>query len=34
MANELTLSVTVSNPSKAKTYRDSGFQMFWASITK
>src|SRR5258705_1744890 len=29
-----TIDLTVSNPSKAKTYRDSGFQMFWAGITK
>jgi AcrR family transcriptional regulator len=31
---EATIDLTVSNPSKAKTYRDSGFQMFWAGITK
>ena len=31
---ETTIDLTVSNPSKAKTYRDSGFQMFWAGITK
>ena len=31
---EATIDLTVSNPSKANKYRDSGFQMFWASITK
>ena len=31
---EATIDLTVSNPSKAKPYRDSGFQMFWAGITK
>jgi AcrR family transcriptional regulator len=31
---EATIDLTVSNPTKAKTYRDSGFQMFWAGITK
>ena len=31
---EATIDLTVANPSKAKQYRDSGFQMFWASITK
>jgi AcrR family transcriptional regulator len=31
---EATIDLTVSNPSKAKTYRDSGFQMFWTGITK
>ena len=31
---EATIDLTVSNPSKAKEYRDSGFQMFWAGITK
>jgi AcrR family transcriptional regulator len=31
---EATIDLTVSNSSKAKTYRDSGFQMFWAGITK
>ena len=31
---EATIDLTVSNPSKAKAYRDSGFQMFWAGITK
>jgi AcrR family transcriptional regulator len=30
---EATTDLTVSNPSKAKQYRDSGFQMFWAGIT-
>jgi AcrR family transcriptional regulator len=31
---EATIDLTVSNPSKANKYRDSGFQMFWAGITK
>jgi AcrR family transcriptional regulator len=31
---EATIDLTVSNPSKARRYRDSGFQMFWAGITK
>jgi AcrR family transcriptional regulator len=31
---EATIDLTVSNPSKAKTYRDSGFEMFWFGITK
>jgi AcrR family transcriptional regulator len=31
---EATINLTLSNPSKANTYRDSGFQMFWAGITK
>jgi AcrR family transcriptional regulator len=31
---EATIDLTVANPSKAKQYRDSGFQMFWAGITK
>jgi len=31
---EATIDLTVPNPSKAKTYRDSGFQMFWAGITR
>jgi hypothetical protein len=31
---EATIDLTVSNPSKAKKYRDSGLQMFWAGITK
>jgi len=31
---ETTIDLTVSNPSKAKTYRNSGFQMFWAGVTK
>jgi AcrR family transcriptional regulator len=31
---EATIDLTVSNPSKARQYRDSGFQMFWAGITK
>jgi AcrR family transcriptional regulator len=30
---EATIDLTVSNRSKAKQYRDSGFQMFWAGIT-
>jgi AcrR family transcriptional regulator len=31
---EATIDLTVSNSSKANKYRDSGFQMFWAGITK
>jgi AcrR family transcriptional regulator len=31
---EATIDLTVSNPSKANQYRESGFQMFWAGITK
>ncbi len=31
---ETTIDLMVSNPSKAKNYRDSGFQMFWAGVTK
>jgi AcrR family transcriptional regulator len=31
---EATIDLTASNPSKAKNYRDSGFEMFWAGITK
>jgi AcrR family transcriptional regulator len=31
---EATIDLTVANPSKANKYRDSGFQMFWAGITK
>jgi hypothetical protein len=31
---EATIDLTVSNPSKAKQYRDSSFQMFGAGITK
>jgi len=31
---EATIDLTVSNPSKAKQYRDSGFQMFCAGVTK
>lgn len=31
---EATVDLTVSNPSKAKRYRDSGFQMFRAGVTK
>jgi AcrR family transcriptional regulator len=30
---EATTDLTVSNRSKAKQYRDSGFQMFWAGLT-
>jgi AcrR family transcriptional regulator len=31
---EATIDLTVLNRSKAKQYRDSGFQMFWAGITR
>ena len=31
---EATIDLTVSNPSKANKYRDGGFQMFWAGITR
>src|ERR1700730_16368481 len=31
---EASIDLTSSKPSKAKQYRDSGFQMFWAGITK
>ena len=31
---EATIDLTVANPSKAKAYRDSGFQMFWVGVTK
>lgn len=31
---EATIDLTVSNPSKANKYRDTGFQVFWAGITK
>jgi AcrR family transcriptional regulator len=31
---EATIDLTATNRSKAKQYRDSGFQMFWAGITK
>jgi AcrR family transcriptional regulator len=31
---EATVDLTAANPSKSKQYRDSGFQMFWAGITK
>lgn len=31
---EATIDLTVANPSKAKQYRDGGFQMFWAGITR
>jgi AcrR family transcriptional regulator len=31
---EATIDLTASNPSKAKRYRDSGFQMFWSGVTR
>jgi AcrR family transcriptional regulator len=31
---EATIDLTMSNPSKSKSYRDRGFQMFWAGVTK
>ena len=31
---EATIDLTASNSSKAKHYRDSGFQMFWSGVTK
>jgi AcrR family transcriptional regulator len=31
---EATIDLTVSNPSKADRYRESGFQMLWAGITR
>jgi AcrR family transcriptional regulator len=31
---EATIDLTAANPSKATKYRDGGFQMFWAGITK
>src|SRR5580693_8559014 len=31
---EATIDLTVSNPSKANKYQDSGFQMFWSGVTK
>ena len=31
---ETTIDLTASNPSKAKHYRYSGFQMFWSGVTK
>ncbi len=31
---EATIDLTMANPSKANKYRDSGFQMFWAGITR
>src|ERR1700690_2173753 len=31
---EATVDLTVSNPSKGKHYRDSGFQMLWSGVTK
>jgi hypothetical protein len=30
----VTVDLTALNSSKAKEYRDSGFQMFWAGVTK
>jgi AcrR family transcriptional regulator len=31
---EATIDLTLANPSKAKQYRESGFKMFWAGITR
>src|ERR1700685_1071644 len=31
---ETMIDLAVSNPSQAKNYRDSGFQMFWSGVTK
>ncbi len=31
---DATIDLTVSNPSKANKYRDRGFEVFWAGITK
>ena len=31
---EATIDLMVSNPSKAKHYQDSGFQMFWSGVTR
>jgi AcrR family transcriptional regulator len=31
---EATIDLTASNPSQAKHYRESGFQMFWSGVTK
>jgi AcrR family transcriptional regulator len=31
---EATIDLTVPNPSKTNKYRESGFQMFWAGVTK
>jgi AcrR family transcriptional regulator len=31
---EATIDLTVSNPSQSNSYRDGGFQMFWAGVTK
>jgi len=31
---EATVDLTVSNPAKAKKYRDRGFEMFWSGVTK
>jgi hypothetical protein len=31
---EATIDLTASNPFKVNQYRDSGFQMFWAGMTK
>jgi hypothetical protein len=28
------IDLTVANPSEANKFRDSGFQMFWAGVTK
>ncbi len=31
---EATIDLTALNPSKAKNYQDTGFQIFWAGVTK
>jgi hypothetical protein len=31
---EATIDLTVSNPSQSNNYRDGGFQMFWAGVSK
>jgi AcrR family transcriptional regulator len=31
---EATIDLTASSPSKARHYRDSGFEMFWAAVTR
>jgi AcrR family transcriptional regulator len=31
---EATIDLTLANPSKAKQYRESGFEMFWAGVTR
>ena len=31
---EATIDLTASNPPKAKSYRDSGFELFWAGVSK